>query len=338
MIHANPRRWWRRAAVILAAMAAIAATVVYPVAVDDRGTEVTRYRNAFLAERATAADWEWPGDRPPASFHVSAEQVPPPLLAWLAANTPQDAPSDWALARALASRLHGYTRDGGAIADDVVTSLRLMQAKQTGYCADYVRVFEALAQGAGLTTRQWAFAFDGYGGWGHTVNEVWDRRERRWTMVDVFGGFVPTNRAGQPLSALEFRRLLLESPGSIVFDRLHPVRFGFRDDAAALDYYLRGRHEWYLWNGNHALQYDNDTWVQAAGRFGRAPEQVVAMLRGTIAELQILPDPESEAAFAALERTRWRLVAAFAAEVVLGIGLLWCLIAGRRCRVAASQL
>ena len=312
------------------AMLLVAAAVLYPVVTDERGTQITQYRNAFLAERATSDEWQWRGDQPPPSFNRLREPVPDALMRWLDRNALPAGFSDWQQARHIGSRLHDYARKGGPIASDVVETLRLMERLKTGYCADYVRVFEALAHAAGISTRQWAFSFDGFGGWGHTVNEVWDRETQRWYMIDVFGGFVPLDQAQRPLSALEFRQLLRTAPEQLVFSRLHPDNFGFKDDAGALGYYLRGKDEWYLWNGNHSLHYDADPWVQSARRFGRAAEQVTAMLRGTIAPLKIVTDPTNEQAFEALIRLRWGLIAAFVAQSALGSVLLYYVVVAVR--------
>ena len=69
------RRRLSRIAVILFAMAALAA-VVLKAASDPRGTEITRYRNAFLAEAGSEADFNWTPATMPADYLQERAPIP----------------------------------------------------------------------------------------------------------------------------------------------------------------------------------------------------------------------------------------------------------------------
>ena len=75
---------------------------------------------------------------------------------------------DWKAALALANHLVEHAGDRGAVQDDPLTTYRKIR-QGYGYCADFVKVYLALAHAGGLSARQWAFSFDEFGGHGHTV-------------------------------------------------------------------------------------------------------------------------------------------------------------------------
>ena len=129
-----------------------------------------------------------------------------------------------ALARALlmARALTTKPRLGTAIAKPTLETLATIELVGTGYCADYAKVFNALGYSAGIPIRQWAFSFDGFGGWGHTFNEIWDEANQRWLMIDVFNGF--NNNA--VTNAVQTVGSSLGRPSAIVMGRL--VRIGGR--------------------------------------------------------------------------------------------------------------
>ncbi len=62
--------------------------------------------------------------------------------------------------------------------------------------------------------RQWGFSFDGFGGHGHTVVEVYDRQRGKWLLLDVFNNFHAVDAsqrrtargAGIPKGAARFAR------------------------------------------------------------------------------------------------------------------------------------
>ena len=308
---------------LVAAMLALALLIVWPILRDHRGTEVTRYRNALLAERGTAADFDWTPANWPADFRREHAEVPNSLRSWQQVAIAH-AGSDWQKTLALAKALTGKPRKGNMIAKPTLLTLAIIEQSGAGYCADYTKVTNALGYAAGLQVRQWSFSFDGFGGWGHTFNEVWDSQAQRWRMIDVFNGFYPRDpRDGEVMSALAFRERLLSAPEQIIWQRIEDGRFGFADDAAAREYFVNGANEWYLWWSNDPLAYDQQPLVAFAAKFGRMPEQVAGVLTGALSGFKMLVTAQNEQAVAATLRLKWWLLLAAAMEMVLGFALLW---------------
>ena len=307
---------------------AVLAAAVLKGAGDLRGTEITRYRNAFLAEAGSEADFNWTPATMPADYLQEHAPIPEELSRWHGlARTGETLSRALAMARALSVK----PRLGDPIQRSTATTLATIETAGIGYCVDYTKVFSALAYSVGIPVREWAFSFDGFGGHGHIFNEVWDNDNQRWLMIDVFHGFYPRDRAsGAPLSALEFRRRLLWAPASILWERLTPVAFGFKTDAEALDYYQRGAREWYLWWGNNSLGYDQQPMVAWASQFGHLPEQVAAMLTGALPKFKVLLTEENRAAFERLMWLKYFLLTAAAAEALLALALIWHLLRLRK--------
>lgn len=286
------------------------------------GTEIVRYRNAFLAEGAQENAFRWTPSEMPADFLKETTPPSSALLAWVAPLKRQEgaAATSVAIARALSVK----PRYGEPIQRSTITTLTKIVTLGTGYCVDYTKVFTALAHAAGLTARQWAFSFDGFGGYGHMFSEVWDPQLRQWMMVDVFHGFTPRDAAtAAPLSALEFRRRLTGSSETIRWERITPDHFAFKSDSEALDYYRRGQNEWYLWWGNNVLTYDDDPLVAHATQLGRLPEQVGAMLTGTLPKFKVILNQQNRPAFERLIWMKYGLIGAAIAEVLLVVLLIW---------------
>ena len=315
----STRKRGLRIGFILFAMIALAAGVLsrvdYPT-----GKELTRYRNAFLAESGSDADFDWTPSTMPADYLQDRGQIPNELLHWHA--LPRNGDS-FTRALAVAQALSAKRRVGGAIQRSAVVTLATIETEGTGYCVDYTRVFSALMYTLGIPVREWAFSFDGFGGRGHVFNEVWDIENQRWLMVDVFHGFYPRDpESGTGLSALEFRRRLASAPTSIRWERITPAVFAFKSDREALDYYQRGAKEWYLWWGNSTLGYDEAPWVAQASQFGRLPEQIAAMATGHLPSFKVLLTDQNRPAFRRLILLKYILVAAAILEILLLIALL----------------
>ena len=123
-----------------------------------------------------------------------------------------------------------------------------------GYCVDYVRVFLAAARCKGLFCRQWAFAFDGFGGHGHTFVEVFDRTLARWIFLDVHNNvFAVGTGSDEPLGALELQHRLIDRPDTFEFRQAAPGRLGYPIVSKLVDYYRRGAGQWCLWWGNDVV-------------------------------------------------------------------------------------
>jgi hypothetical protein len=271
-------------------------------------TEAVRVRNAFLAEPAEVADFDWTPQALPHGFLQQSGAAPVPLRAAAAV------PAGPALERAVAlvNGLNPGRRRGGAIQRSTAESWAIIVATGTGYCGDYTQVMNGLAWAAGLPVREWGMSFDGFGGEGHAFNEFWDAARGQWLMVDVFNGFWVRDRAtGAPLSALAFReRLGTAAPlESVELVKIRPAGLGFRSAEDMIGYYRRGVDQYYLWWGNNVFDYDGHPLVRAARPFGRAAEQAAALLAGVHPRIRILPTSENSDMIAALDRTRARVLA-----------------------------
>ena len=262
----------------LAGLVLIAAWVLlnaYP------ASEAVRLRNALLFTVGSAQDFEWTPDRVPADFKLARLAPDPVFLVALRAANVDAAAGDWGKALAIAGYLTRNTNDTGAIRSDLVNTLTRIVDEGAGYCADYTEVYLALAWAAGLVARQWAFSLDGYGGRGHTLVEVFDRKRQRWGIIDVFNNVHPVDAAsGQPLPALEFRKRMRDRGDRVRIVRNGPGRLGYPVEDKLLDYYRRGAEQWYLWWGNAVFTYDRHPLVRAAGSVSRPLEQLAAIAVG----------------------------------------------------------
>ncbi len=206
-------------------------------------TEVAKLRNAMVFDEAPRSAFDFDPTRWPADFLLDQR---PPEAYFVAVAKPlglESLPDDWS--RALAISRHLLTGQprlvGGAIQAPLQETHRRIVQRGEGYCADFIRVFQALAATAGMPLRAWAFSFDGYGGHGHIVVEIWNRQQQRWQMLDLFNNVYYRGADGQPLAALEVRDGFLRDGAAMNSVPLVPqARAGFRFEDKLRDYYRRG--------------------------------------------------------------------------------------------------
>lgn len=277
----------------LIAMAALGAWMVaqaYPPA------RAVRVRNALLARRASAADFDWKPAGAPGAFRQEA-RLPPPAFADAVARLDLDScAGDWDRALRIAEHLACHARDLGPIRADLETTYARIRAGY-GYCADFVKVFLGLAHAAGLCSRQWAFSFDGFGGHGHTVVEIFDRARGKWLFLDVFNNFHACDGATkEPLGALEFRDALLRGNREFALEPNGSGRSGYPLQHKLLAYYRRGLQQWYLVCGNAVFSYEAHPLVRWMSRRSGSLGQVVATFLGVHPPIRVLGTPENEAA------------------------------------------
>jgi hypothetical protein len=254
-----------------------------------------RLRNALLAEAQSGAGLDWKPPRFPADFR--AEQRPPtPEFARAVGNIGiQQVQDDWRRACAIATHLVEHARDRGPIQSNLLATYRGILGGR-GYCADFAKVFLALAHAAGLLARQWSFSFDGFGGHGHVVLEVYDRSRGKWIFLDVYNNLHAVDPVNEePLGALEFRDSLLGRRPAALLRANGAGRPGWTDEHKARDYYLRGAREWYLWMGNDVYSYDAHPVVALATRVSGPLGQVAATLFGAQPRIRIVETPENSA-------------------------------------------
>lgn len=271
-------------------------------------TEAARLRNAFLIDAGDRSDFDWTPRDVPATF-LSDQRAPLPEIAMAARAAVATGRSDWETALAIAGMLTRNAKEGGAIRADLATTYRSIIEEGRGYCVDYVEVFAALARAAGLSTRQWAFSFDGFGGQGHTFVEVFDRQLNKWLFLDVYNNVHAVDAAsGQPLSALEFREYALGQRPAVTIRANGPGRVAFKSDALLADYYRRGAGQWYLWWGDPVVSYRH---AGVRGPVSRVLDQAAALATGSYPRIKVLPAPGSVTALERMHRLRaWLIVAA----------------------------
>lgn len=250
----------------LVSLAAVVGSVLwhaYP------SSEAVRLRNALLIDMPAVAFVDWTPQNVPASFKLEKLPVPEPMLSAARAVAAKTNGTDLEVARALTAHLIIHATKGGRIDSfDVSETYRTILASGTGYCSDIIDSYIALAQAAGLFVRPWAFSFDGFGGLGHIVVEIFDRQLDRWVMLDVFNNVQPLDRrTGQPVSVSEFRDTFVRSRENIVFSPIGPGRQEFKNYEKLEEYYYSGIDQWYFWNGNNVIDRANSPIVRIAENF-----------------------------------------------------------------------
>jgi hypothetical protein len=286
--------------------------------------QAVRVRNAFLLRRGRPEDFSWTPAAVPGDFRAERMGAPGAIQGAVESAGVGKLAGDWPRALALVQMLVQHSQHEGGIRADLATTFNGIVAGY-GYCADYVRVYLAAARSAGLFCRQWAFSFDGFGGHGHTVVEIYDRERDRWAFLDVHNNvYAVLAGTDAPIDALALRRALLAAPASIEFRRAGPGRLGFPHFDKLLDYYRRGANEWYLWWGNDVISRER------LGLLRRLSGPLAHRLESTLGRLPplvILATPENERAIVRMEALRGRVVTAAVVSVVLaaslGVQLCW---------------
>ena len=119
-----------------------------------RKLEGVRLRNALLLQPSTHADFEWTPESVPEGY-MRETRAAPPLFAGVVAQLELDGLNDWEKARRLASHLTERAEDRGPVQSDLATTYARIR-RGYGHCADFVKVYLALAHAADLFVRQWA--------------------------------------------------------------------------------------------------------------------------------------------------------------------------------------
>jgi hypothetical protein len=289
-------------------------------------TEVAKLRNAVVFDEAPRSAFDFDPTRWPADFLLDRR---PPDAYFVAVAKPLqlDAlPDDWSRALAISRHLlTGQPRlTGGAIQAPLQETHQRIVQRGEGYCADFIRVFQALAATAGMPMRAWAFSFDGYGGHGHIVVEIWNRQQKRWQMLDVFNNVYYRGADGQPLAALEVRDGFLRDAAAMNSLPLVPqARAGFRFEDKLRDYYQRGLQEWYLWWGNNPFEYEDAKAVRWLYPASRPLAQLGGIAQGVQPHAVALASDANAERRAAMKRLGWQ-IRIVAGLLLLSLGtLLW---------------
>lgn len=291
--------------------------------------DAVRIRNAIVAELGQPADTDWQPDAVPPDYHWESLATPDYFTEVVRRVVPDKARTGPALTTALrlAGHLRKTSRDGQPIQANTRETYEKIVSGGGGYCSDYTQSFNALALAAGLQVRECGFTWEDMAN-GHAFNEVWAPEFGKWVFIDSFVSFYVVDAAnGEPLSALEFRAMLMGgSEGTeIEVVRIVPDRFGFETDSQVLAWYRRGVPRMFLLLGNGVFSYDANPVIQAAEVLPRSVEMVLAILLGEHPRFLFVPEDSAPAVKAQVEAMQWELnwvLIKIAAIVVLGFGLM----------------
>ena len=293
-------------------------------------TELVRIRNALLLRREDGVSLEWTPASVPLDFLHESADAPPAIADAARALHLERMDGDWARALAIGAYMLRATQPGvgGPIQSGLMETHRRVVTEGQGYCGDFVEVFTAIALASGLEVRTWAFSFDGFGGHGHTFNEVWDRALNAWRMIDVFNNYYFVDTQGEPLSAADFHQCLVRGETYDFIPVLPTARPGFAIETKAREYYNRGADQWYQWWGNNVFSYDRSPLVRLAGMGPRFLSQLAAIVSGVHPRMHILRTPKNSEWVSGMVQVRRRVIgAAIAAglgtSLLIAAGCLW---------------
>ncbi|HZM44252.1 MAG TPA: hypothetical protein VFC14_05420 [Burkholderiales bacterium] len=154
-------------------------------------------------------------------------------------------------------------------------------------------MFIGLALTATICCRQWAFSFDGFGGHGHTIVEIFDTASHKWRFIDVYNNIHACDaRTGIPMTALEFRDALLSGYPAFNIHRNGAGRIGFPVEEKLIAYYKRGLQEWYLICGNAVFTREANVLVRRLSRLPGPLGRFISGL-GERTAIQILATPDN---------------------------------------------
>lgn len=311
--------------------------------------EGVRIRSSLSFDMGSPPDFNWHPTSRPSSFLINRGGATDSFLnAWNAVQTTYSPPADDNFKRGLAIARYliaGPKRVESPIRSDLETTLRGITSDGRGYCADFAKVYNAIALAGNLPVRQWGFSFDAFGS-GHTFNEIYDAKRMRWILVDSFHSlYFEDSATGEPLSTIELHDRLLgedDADVNIHIVRIDPDHFPFRSDSIAFDYYRRGMPQLYLVWGNNVFDYEQDLEFKVFGHVSRSLTELVSIMRGNYARMRVYPDGVSDRDVTALFAHRNELIAALASwlvSVALFSLLLWrnILGPGLRRRLSAAK-
>ena len=296
------------------------------------GTEAARARNSLVLDESADASVEWSPSSMPKSFLVDHGPVDPKFVEVALRLRLAELPTDWDRAVAISRHLLGSapTLRDEPIQSDLRTTYQRITVNGDGYCVDFVQTFSAIATAAGMPMRSWAFSFDGFGGDGHILPEIWNRQAGVWQLLDVFNNAYFTI-AGKPLSARDFRAAMLSGRGTMQMHKLDPAaRPGYIYEDKAWAYYQRGLPEWYLWWGNNPFDYEHSWSIRTLSPLSRSLAQLGAIVQGVQPHIHVLVTADDRKKIEALWRVRLQLFGVLASVVVGMILVVVCAAALRR--------
>jgi hypothetical protein len=309
--------------------------------------DAIRIRNAMVAELGDPSQTNWRPSAAPSDYKQETLPAPSFFVAIAKKLLPIQLSREPALDMAIriARHLRATSRHGEPIQANTRQTYEKIVTGQGGYCSDYTQVFTALALAAGLSVREWGFAWEDMAN-GHAFNEIWVAELNKWVFIDSFVSFyvIDANTA-VPMSALEFRNSLLELPGAgkAQVVPIEPSRFGFKSTEKALDWYRRGVPQMFLLLGNSVFSYDNNALIRLVEPLPRSIEMLVAILLSEHPRFLFVPPPSHPEVKTAVDHLQWQLayfLLKVTAALVLAGGLLraaWRSVTHRSGRHSASH-
>jgi len=257
-------------------------------------SEAVRLRNALLIVPTSSSQIDWVPPNYPADF--KRETLPPdPRFLEIVKQIGADQGNDLQRALSIAGHLTETAKDLGPIQSDTWTAYQQIR-KGRGYCSDFTQTFLALAHAADLPVREWGFSFDGFGGKGHAVVEIYDRQLQQWVFLDVFNNFHIRDAGNRPLSVAEWRQAILQKTSGVRVYPNGPGRPGFAFEPVLWNYYERGVQGWFLLLGTNVQSYEAQPLVHLLGGVSRYVEQTLAILTGVHPRISILETTENRPA------------------------------------------
>jgi hypothetical protein len=321
---------------ITATLVANLAVIAYVASQAYPSSEAVRLRNSLLIAPAHASVGMWTPENMPTTFLL--EKMPPPALMTQAVQrlVPDPSVPNLEEARAIAGHLLTHVKDSGPIQDsDVEATYKEIIEEGRGYCSDIVDAFTALALAGGIPVRSWAFSFDGFGGLGHVVVEVFSAELQRWVMLDVFNNVMPvTGSTDEPMSVREFVQRFRENEAEIRFVRIAAGRVAYSLDEKLRAYYRRGTDQWYFWEGNNVLSRGRaNALITLAGQTSQAAAELAAIATGHYPRIVPLPTRTNAVHIERMFTLRKRLLTSMVVScllVVLLVVQVFAYLKGRR--------
>lgn len=285
-------------------------------------------RNALLLNEGEQRSFDWTPDRIPTDFMLERGEPDPVFVAAAQRLGLAEMSSDWERVLAISRHLLSNPKlDGPPIQSDLRDTYRRIIDNGEGYCADFTRVFMALAMTQGIPVRAWAFSLDGFGGHGHAWPEIWNRQLGRWQLVDIYNNFYFPDQNGVAISAAEFRQAMLDAPKSLHRELLYQkARPGYEFDDKLFDWYRQGLDGWYMAWGNNVFSYDKAIMVRHLGRISRSLEQLDAVAMGVFPKVNLMLSETNKTHVNAMWRLRTHLIVAACLSAIAFLSLVVCLI------------
>lgn len=298
--------------------------------------ESVRLRNSLIASVGSPADFDWTPANVPAGFRWERGPAPQEFVdvtAKLLAAA--DGQSNFDKMLILARHLRSRPTNDSPVGVSTVEAYHKIVDEGVGWCSDFTQVLNGLSFAAGLPVREWGFSFDGFGGLGHAITEVWDEELRKWVFLDSYYSFYLRDIATKaPFSVQDLRAFLKSGKphDAVEIVPIVPERIGFQSPEKLVAYYRDGADQFYLHWGNDVFALDANATVQSLRRVSPALSQVTAIVLGIYPEIRISPDdarlPPAESLFA----LRDRFFAVLAAIVVLSLALIAAIVWHHRAR------